>query len=283
MLTIKNISLKIKEKHILDNVSIEVNKGERIALLGPNGAGKSSLVDIITGAVKPENGEVLVIDQPFRKVKDKVGVLYEYVPLFYYSKVKEILAYVCSVYGINKSDIIEIVNSLGIDKIENKLVKVLSKGERKKVGVLMAILHNPEFVILDEPTSDLDPFMREKVWNLFLRGGRTVFFTTHLWEEAEKIADLIIFISNGKIIAKDTPKGFLSNKYLSNKKKVILPNDNFFDALTNGEYFYRNEQELIIYSDNVEEFVLKNNLKNYTISDVDLKDVFHYLSKINEQ
>jgi ABC-2 type transport system ATP-binding protein len=279
MLIIDNVSYKIKGKQILKDISLELKEGERLALLGPNGAGKSSLIDIITGAIKPEKGDVKIMSGSFQKAKDQVGVLYEYVPLFFYSKVKEIIAYVCSVYDVKKSSLHEIIKVLEIDKIEDKLVKVLSKGERKKVGVLMTILHDPKLIILDEPTSDLDPFMRDEVWNFFLQEKRTVFFTTHLWEEAEKKAQKIAFIFKGQIIAVDSPDGFLSDRYLKNKKKIVLTGSNNYEETIKDVNYIRNKEELFIYPDNIDSFLNNHNLSNYSIADIDLKDVFLHLTK----
>jgi ABC-2 type transport system ATP-binding protein len=278
MLKVSDVNLKIKGKEILKNISLELKDGECFALLGPNGAGKSTLIDIITGVIKAEKGNVKIFNRSFQEAKNMIGVLYEYVPLFYYSKVKEIIAYICSVYNIKKRDFYEIVKLLEIDKIENKLVKVLSKGERKKLGILMTIIHNPKFIIVDEPTSDLDPFMRDIVWKLFLQGNRTVFLTTHIWEEAEKRADKIAFILNGEIIAIDSTVNFL-NRYMNNTKKIVLSCSENCEQILKNVRYYQNNTELIIYPDDINLFLKNTGIKNYSISDIELKDIFLHLTK----
>jgi ABC-2 type transport system ATP-binding protein len=276
MLSIKNISYSIKDKPILKDINLEIKDGECLALLGPNGAGKSSLIDIITGAVKPDSGQATINELPFKKVKKNAGVLYEYVPLFYYSKIKEIIAYICSVHNVKRKTIQPIIQALEIDKLENKLVKVLSKGERKKIGILMTIVHNPNFIILDEPTSDLDPFMRDTAWDFFMAENRTVFFTTHLWEEAEKKAERIAFICDGQILAVDTPENFLSDKYLVNQKKIVLTNGH--NPEFNGIKHIKQNDEVLVYPDNVDSFVSSYKPKNYAITEIDLKDVYLHLT-----
>jgi ABC-type multidrug transport system ATPase subunit len=275
VLSVKNISISLKHRQILKNINFDIKEGECFALLGPNGAGKSTLVDIITEAIKPDSGEISIFNsKSFKNVKNRIGVLYEYVPLFYYYKIKEIIAYVCSVYNVNKSSVIDIINALGIDKIENKMINVLSKGERKKVGVLMTILHNPAFIIVDEPTSDLDPFIREIVWHYFSQNNRTILFTTHLWEEVEKVANKVAFINDGEIIAIDTIERFLSDIYMKSKRKIVIQKNDLDLSMMKNECFLTYKDYVYVYPQNVDSFMSEYQITNCTIKDIELKDIF---------
>ena len=279
MVDIRNISLKVNGKFILKDVNLKINDGECLALLGPNGAGKSSLIDIFTGAIRPSHGEVKIWGKEFQEVKKDIGVLYEYSPLFYYSKVKEILAYVCVIYGIKYKSIAELIRSLGMQNIEDRLVRVLSKGERRKVGIILALLHNPSLLILDEPTSGMDPFVRDHCWNLFKKAGRTILFSTHIWEEAEKYADRIAFISEGEILEVDTPSAFLSNKYLKTRKKVTLSKDEKLAPLFKETLCIEENGQCYLYPADIDQFLetVKEKAKDYSISPIALKDVFLYI------
>lgn len=275
VLNVKDVSFTVKHKQILKGINFDVCEKECFALLGPNGAGKSTLVDIITGTIKPDHGEVSIFDsKSFQTVKEQVGVLYEYVPLFYYYKVKEIVAYVCSVYNVEKSGLFDMIHALGIDRIENKMIQVLSKGERKKVGILLTILHDPKLIIVDEPTSDLDPFMRETVWYYFLKNNRTILFTTHLWEEVEKIAGKVAFIHNGEILAIDTVERFLSETYIRSKRKIVIQKQNFDLNRMKDECFVDYQDHVYVYPRDIDSFISKGQLDKYAIKEIELKDVF---------
>lgn len=280
MIDIKNISLSRSQKLILSHVSLEVQKGECLALLGPNGSGKSSLIDVLTDMIEADEGTINVHGNSFKKVRSKVGVMYESIPLFYCLTVKEVLKYICIIYGTTYETIKPMMESLDILKLEKSQTQKLSKGEKKKVSVLLSVIHNPNLVILDEPTSDLDPFMREIVWKIFKQNNRTIFFTTHLWEEAQLYADRIAFISDGKILKIDTISSFLSRQYIPSDTKVIIKKQDGFNATRiNGVRFIEEDDAFIFYPINASKFLeeIGQSFFEFSVAQINLKDVFLYV------
>ncbi len=281
MLKINHVTFSNNGIKILNNVTLEIAKGECVALLGPNGSGKSTLIDIITGSLNPDEGEVKIWNKAFKKVKKDIGILYEYSPLFNFYKTKELLIYICSIYNIKYSQTSYLRDQLGIDAYENKLIKLLSKGEVRKVAILLTLLHNPSFIILDEATSGLDPFIRDRCWELFKLNNRTVFFSTHNWEEANKNADKIVFFSKGEILKVDSTEAFLSKKYIKTENKIVLHKSKDVDLLPfiqNFEY-YENDNDYFVFPNDTDTFMTKNETKisNFSILPIELKDVYFYL------
>ncbi|NVO10662.1 MAG: ABC transporter ATP-binding protein [Bacteroidales bacterium] len=280
MIKIQNVSYRVKDKDILKNINLEILPNERLALLGHNGSGKSTLIDIITNAIKQTEGKVEILNSSFRNVKGRVGVLYEYPPLFPYFKVKEFIAYICLIHGVKLQEISLIIQNLSIDKINNSLINVLSKGERKKLGILLMMIHNPEFIILDEPTAEIDPFTRDIAWNLFTNEKRTIFFTTHQWEEAQVYADKIAFISEGKILAIDLKDAFLSNKYINGDKKIIISKKNQHVKFDEGEEYFRYEddEQIHVFPKDMNAYLQKiGSNTNFSVMDKSIKDVFLFI------
>lgn len=281
MIQIKQANLSIDKKPILQDINLDIRDGECVALLGPNGAGKSSLIDLITGMLAPDSGSVSLWGQPFARVRHRVGVQFEYTPMFDYLALQEVLQYFCAIYGVSMAETEPLLNYLGLGPIRHKRGYVLSKGERKKIGLLLALIGRPELLILDEPTSDLDPFVREQCWRLFKDKGRTVFFSTHLWEEAERYADRIVFIAGGRIRQVDTPQAFLSEKYLPAQRKVVVARDALKPASLEGAIFLEEEEFYYIFPSDVGRFLdrIKQQTANISILQKDLKDVYLYLTK----
>jgi ABC-2 type transport system ATP-binding protein len=199
----------------LSHVSFEVERGQVVGLLGPNGAGKSTMMKILAGFIPPSSGEAFVggfnvATQPLpaRKV---VGYLPEHNPLYLDMYVSEFLAFVAGVYGLkNKaqkavSDAIEVT---GLSREAHKKIGQLSKGYRQRVGLAQALLHNPDVLILDEPTAGLDPNQLSEIRQLIIRVGKekTVMLSTHIMQEVEAMCDRVIIIKEGKIVAHDTPQ-----------------------------------------------------------------------------
>jgi ABC-2 type transport system ATP-binding protein len=258
-----------------------VQPGERLALLGPNGAGKSSLIDVITGAVTPTSGSAQVFARPFREVKQRVGVLYEYASLFYNSRVREIIDYIRVVYQTPRKQASDLMQALGVDKYENELVNKLSKGERRKIGVILTLLHDPELVILDEPTSALDPMVRDVIWRLVLNKQRSIFFTTHTWEEAEQYADRIAFIHEGEIIHVDTPASFLSDKYIGVQTRVTIEKEFAAYAEVDRYHHLEEDDKVHVYPQDIDDYLnaLQGRSYHYSVAPVTLKDVYCHLIK----
>lgn len=215
MIEIKNVSKKIGNTKILDNVSFTVNRGEILGFLGPNGAGKTTTMKIITSFWKPDSGEVMIdnidVTKNSIKIREKIGYLPETVPLYEDMKVFEYLKFVAEIRGITKAEIKErlksVIDKCGLRSMVKKPIDDLSKGYRQRVGLAQAIIHNPDVLILDEPTTGLDPNQILEIRSLIKEIGRekTVIFSTHVLQEASAICDRIVIINNGEIAGEGSP------------------------------------------------------------------------------
>lgn len=203
---VQNISKNYGEQKALDNVSFSVKKGEIVGFLGPNGAGKSTLMKILTTYLTADEGTASVngsnVAHSQKEVQKSVGYLPEHNPLYLDLYVKEYLAFNADVYKVAKSRIDEVIALTGLTPESHKKIGELSKGYRQRVGLATALLHNPEVLILDEPTTGLDPNQLVEIRDLIKNIGKdkTVFLSTHIMQEVEAICDRVIIINNGKIV-----------------------------------------------------------------------------------
>jgi len=202
LLQANNISYSIQGTSVLNDVSLSVDAGEVVALLGQNGSGKTTFIELLCSMVKPSSGSFDFFGKgSFEKNKRDIGVLWDNPVIFPMLKVKEIIGFIQAIYGVTELPQ-HIYSLLEVEKIKNRFFYQLSKGERKRVAIFLSVLHNPSLLVLDEPTADLDPMIREVIWrNIFHSENRGVLFTTHLWEEATKHATKIYFIYNGRIVS----------------------------------------------------------------------------------
>ncbi|TCP23570.1 protein involved in gliding motility GldA [Tenacibaculum skagerrakense] len=190
----------------VNNISFSAKKGEIVGFLGPNGAGKSTTMKILTGYIQPTEGSVSVndIDVISNSIESRksIGYLPEHNPLYLEMYVKEYLLFHADIHKIQKESISEVINKVGLDKEAHKKINQLSKGYRQRVGLAAAILHNPEVLILDEPTTGLDPNQLVEIRSLIKELGKnkTVLLSTHIMQEVEAICDRVIIINNGEIV-----------------------------------------------------------------------------------
>jgi len=206
-LKLKNITKIYGQQKVLDTISFSIDKGEIVGFLGPNGAGKSTTMKILNGFVKPTNGEVFVngisvLENPLEAQK-VIGYLPEHNPLYLDMYVKEYLNFCASVHQVDKNEVAKIIAKVGLTSESHKKIKQLSKGYRQRVGLASAMLHNPEVLILDEPTTGLDPNQLVEIRNLIKEVGenKTVLFSTHILQEVEAICNRVIIINKGVIVA----------------------------------------------------------------------------------
>jgi len=220
---VKNISKSYGAQKALDNVSFSVKKGEIVGFLGPNGAGKSTLMKILTTFLNADEGLATVngndVTENQKAVQLSIGYLPEHNPLYLDLYVREYLAFNADVYKVSKSRIEEVIQLTGLSPESHKKIGQLSKGFRQRVGLATALLHNPDVLILDEPTTGLDPNQLVEIRNVIKNVGKdkTVFLSTHIMQEVEAICDRVIIIDHGKIV---TDKKL--NKLVSEEKEQII-------------------------------------------------------------
>lgn len=220
---VKNLTKVYGKQKALNDVSLSIEDGEIVGLLGPNGAGKSTMMKILTCFIPPTSGDVKVcgydiFDNPM-EVRRSIGYLPEQNPLYYDMYVREFLLFVAGIHRIEKKlrgeRVEEIIELTGLSKEVNKKIAALSKGYKQRVGIAQALIHEPEVLILDEPTTGLDPQTRQLLWSVITKlrktEGLTVFLTTHYMEESAD-SDYVVILDAGQISAEGTPLE-LKNKY----------------------------------------------------------------------
>ena len=201
-----SVSKKYTTEKVLDTVSFSADKGQIIGFLGPNGAGKSTMIKILTGYIKPNSGKVFVDEIDVLKnpiaAQKVIGYLPEHNPLYAEMYVREYLQFQAAIYKVAKSQIEDCIEKVGLTLEANKKIHQLSKGYQQRVGIAAAILHNPKVLILDEPTTGLDPNQIIEIRALIQEFGKnkTVLFSTHIMQEVEAVCDRVIIIKKGQIL-----------------------------------------------------------------------------------
>jgi len=226
---VKNLTRLYGEQKAIDGISFSVQRGEIVGFLGPNGAGKSTTMKILTGCLKPSEGQAFLngIDvnaEPLR-TKSITGYLPESNPLYGDMYIREYLSFIADIHHLpeKKKKISESINRVGLLPEAGKKITELSKGYKQRVGLAAALIHNPEVLILDEPTTGLDPNQIVEIRDVIKNYGRdrTVLFSSHILQEVEAICDRVIIINQGKIIADDN-LGDLRREQKGKFIKVVL-------------------------------------------------------------
>ena len=207
-ISIKNVSKSYGKQRALSNISFSLKKGEIVGFLGPNGAGKSTLMKIICCYLLQDSGDVQVCNLDNMKkdfvIKSKIGYLAENNPLYLEMYIKEYLLFIGAMYKIKnlKESVNNIIEQIGIQKEQYKKIKELSKGYKQRVGLAATLIHNPEVLILDEPTTGLDPNQLIEIRDLIKSVGKekTVLLSTHIMQEVDEMCNRVIIIDKGKIV-----------------------------------------------------------------------------------
>jgi len=205
----RNITKMFGKQKALDSVSFSVDKGELVGFLGPNGAGKSTMMKIITGYLPQDSGEVLVnntvISTQNLELKKQIGYLPEHNPLYTDLYIKEFLEITAGFYQLkNKKQRVEqMIELTGLGQEQHKKIRALSKGYRQRVGLAQALIHDPSILILDEPTTGLDPNQLEEIRSLIreISKEKTVILSSHIMQEVEAVCNRVIIVNRGKIVA----------------------------------------------------------------------------------
>lgn len=277
VIKISDILYKVKTKIIIDSISFSVNDSDSYALLGENGSGKSTLIDLILNDLKSDNGNVVFFGKQKNNFKN-IGIVYDHLPLFPLLKVNEIIRYFTTIHKLDYKEIKTLYFEIfEIEKIANSFIKKLSLGERKRVGLLLSIIHNPNLLILDEPFSNLDPTITDRIWRILRQNNRTIFFTTHNWKDVEKLATKIGFIYEGKLIQKSQSPNEIIKNLPAGKKVTVNKNTKLNDKLINLNY-YKHDDELHIFLDKEKDILdmITKTTTNFSVQDIGLKDAYLY-------
>ena len=280
-------------------MSFTVNTGEIVGFLGPNGAGKSTMMKIITCYIPPTQGTVKVcgfdiLDQAL-EVKKQIGYLPEHNPLYLDMYVKEFLEFVGGLYKVEnvKKRVAEMIELTGLQVEQKKKIGALSKGYRQRVGLAQAIIHDPKVLIMDEPTTGLDPNQLEEIRNLIKTLGKekTVMLSTHIMQEVEAVCDKVIIINKGEIVANESTQNLQKNtnkqlytvefdaavsknslKAIAGVKDVNQVSENIWQISTASDQDIRKE---------IFDFAVQNKLSVLTLNKEEqkLEDIFKQLTK----
>lgn len=265
---IQNLTKKYGNQKAVNNITFEVNSGEIVGFIGPNGAGKSTTMKVITGFLSDFEGSVLVngldVSTQGIEVKKLIGYLPEHNPLYLEMYVREYLEFVARIYSMPKplTPIIDsVIEQTGLQKEQHKKIAALSKGYRQRVGLAAVLIHDPQILILDEPTTGLDPNQIIEIRNVIAEVGkkRTVLLSTHIMQEVEAICDRVIIINNGKIVANN--KSETIKKNISGSKGTIII-----------EFLHDCTEETLLQIPAVESFKQLNN-KQWVIQPIDGQDI----------
>ena len=221
---VENITKKYGDQIALNQVSFSIQKGEIVGFLGPNGAGKSTMMKILTTYISTFEGNAWVnsysVSDEKIKVQKCIGYLPEHNPLYLDMYVREYLNFNAEVYKIDKAQVEIVIEETGLLSESHKKIEQLSKGYRQRVGLANALLHNPEVLILDEPTTGLDPNqlieIRDLIKKVAKESGKTVLLSTHIMQEVEAICDRVIILNKGKLIHDKSIKETLKETSLEN-------------------------------------------------------------------
>ena len=234
MIEVKNITKKYGSFVAVNDISFTINDGEVVGFLGPNGAGKSTTMNIITGYIEQTEGEVKINGydtiKNAKKAKKIIGYMPEGVPLYNDLTVKEFVTYMAELHKVDKKQkkekVQKIIKETGLDMMQNKLIKNLSRGQKQRVSLAGTLVSDPKIVILDEPTVGLDPKQITEIRSLIKNLGKkhTVILSSHILSEVSQICDRVIIINKGKIVAIDSPEN-LEQKVADNNMIYVTVED----------------------------------------------------------
>ena len=236
MIEVKNVTKKYGSFTAVDNISFDVKDGEVVGFLGPNGAGKSTTMNMITGFIEPTDGQIIIngndISKKPKKAKKQIGYMPENVPLYYDLTVKEFVTYMAELKFVKRQDkkeqVEKVIKETGLESVQKKLIKNLSRGYKQRVSMAGALVGDPDVIILDEPTVGLDPKQITEIRNLIKELGKkhTVILSTHILPEVSQICERVVIINKGKIVAVDTPENLEKKTKENNGISVTVEDKN---------------------------------------------------------
>jgi ABC-2 type transport system ATP-binding protein len=231
VIEVKEVWKSFKTVHAVKGISLNIPKGQFVALLGPNGAGKTTLVEMIEGIQKPDKGEITIMGKHWKGNEDElrhlIGLSLQETRLIDKLRVTEILQLFASFFNLGKQRVDEIIEIVGLEEKRKSYVVNLSGGQRQRLAIGIALINTPAILLLDEPTTGLDPNARREIWvilkNLRQMSQTSMILTTHYMDEAEKLCDYIVILDNGLILCEGT-----IDQLLSESKSL----DDLFTSLT---------------------------------------------------
>lgn len=297
---IRNITKNFGKQKALDNVSFEIKKGELVGFLGPNGAGKSTMMKIITGFLPQDSGEICINNEEITssnlEIRKSIGYLPEQNPLYTDLYIKEFLEITAGFYKLSnvKKRITEMIELTGLGDEQNKKIRALSKGYRQRVGLAQALIHDPSILILDEPTTGLDPNQLEEIRELIRQVGKekTVVLSSHIMQEVEAVCNRVVIIKKGRIVADGAMTEVRGRSVRQNQlicvefnsvveRNKIMAIEGVKDAQTNGntweiESNLKDDLRPLIFK-----FAVENNLTLLTLQEKqqNLENVFQKLTR----
>jgi len=218
MIKVEGLTKRYARNVAVDDISFEVEKGQIVGFLGPNGAGKTTAMRLITGFLEPDEGRVEVAGHDLAHdslaVRQKIGYLPENAPAYGEMTVHGFLEFIAEARAVERPEaaIARVVGMTGLEEVLHQTIETLSKGFKRRVGLAQALIHDPEVLILDEPTDGLDPNQKAMVQDLIsgLAGGKCIILSTHILDEVERICNRAMIISRGKILVDSTPEALIA-------------------------------------------------------------------------
>ncbi|MCU0598273.1 MAG: ABC transporter ATP-binding protein [Desulfobacterales bacterium] len=241
VIEVKDVHKSFKSVHAVCGVNLRIHEGQFVALLGPNGAGKTTLVEMIEGIQKPDSGDIFIMGKQWHGNADElhriIGISLQETYFIDKLTVKETLRLFASFYDLNARRVDEIIEIIGLKEKRKSYVAHISGGQRQRLALGIALINSPKILLLDEPTTGLDPNARREIWEILLELKRqtraSLILTTHYMEEAQQLCDYIIIIDKGKILAEGTLSQLLKDdggeKIIEYRKKTL---DDVFTAMT---------------------------------------------------
>jgi ABC-2 type transport system ATP-binding protein len=219
IIEVKNVWKSFKTVHAVKGVDLKIPKGQFVALLGPNGAGKTTLVEMIEGIQKPDSGKITIVGKKWKGNEDElhqiIGLSLQETRFIDKLRVSETLLLFASLFNLGKSRVDEIIDIIGLEEKRKSYIVNLSGGQRQRLAIGIALLNKPAILLLDEPTTGLDPNARREIWQILHglkeKSGTSMILTTHYMEEAENLCDYIIIMDNGVILKEGTLEQLLED------------------------------------------------------------------------
>ncbi len=244
LIDVIDVYKSFKNVDAVKGINLKIKEGEFVAVLGPNGAGKTTLVEMIEGIQKPDKGDILLMGKKWKGNEDElhrlIGLSLQETRFIDKLTVLETLRLFASFYNLGKERCNEIIKDIGLEEKTKSYVNNLSGGQKQRLALGIALLNNPKILLLDEPTTGLDPNARREIWDILLKlkkkSHTSLILTTHYMEEAERLCDYIIIMDNGKVIKEGTLVQLLNYHEGEKIIEFYIDQDDYFDALKSAPF-----------------------------------------------